>query len=57
MAHSAGKTGKYANFEHLREQAIALRRQGLSLRQIRNHLKVYNNDLLNRLVRGEPAPE
>ncbi|MBV1945660.1 hypothetical protein [Streptomyces sp. BV129] len=57
MAHSAGKTGKYANFEHLREQAIALRRQGLSLRQIRNRLKVYNNDLLNRLVRGEPAPE
>ncbi|MGC4998048.1 hypothetical protein [Streptomyces sp. DT195] len=57
MAHSTGKTGKYANFEQLREQAIALRRQGLSLRQIRNHLKVYNNDLLNRLVRGEPAPE
>ncbi|MFH9430704.1 hypothetical protein ACH4JZ_20785 [Streptomyces sp. NPDC017615] len=57
MAHSQGKAGKYANFEQLREQAIALRRQGLSLRQIRNHLKVYNNDLLNRLVRGEPAPE
>lgn len=57
MAHSPGKTSKYANVEQLREQAIALRRQGLSLRQIRNHLKIHNNDLLNRLVRGEPAPE
>ncbi|MFD7294730.1 helix-turn-helix domain-containing protein [Streptomyces sp. NPDC059897] len=54
MTHT---TGKYADFESLREQAIALRRQGLSLRQIRNELGVYNNDLLNRLVKGEPAPE
>ncbi|MFK4112476.1 helix-turn-helix domain-containing protein [Streptomyces sp. NPDC002176] len=56
MAHSAGKPGKYADFENLRAQAIALRRQGMSLRQIRDHLKVHNNDLLNRLVHGEPAP-
>ncbi|MFF0386952.1 hypothetical protein [Streptomyces sp. NPDC004286] len=56
MAHSPGKPGKYADFENLREQAIALRRQGMSLRQIRDHLKVHNNDLLNRLVHGEPAP-
>ncbi|WP_416979145.1 hypothetical protein [Streptomyces sp. T028] len=54
MAHS---TGKYADFERLREQAIALRRAGLSLRQIRDELKIYNNDILNRLVKGEPPPE
>lgn len=53
MAHTRGK---YADFEGLREQALALRRAGLSLRQIRDELKIYNNDLLNRLVRGEPAP-
>lgn len=46
-----------AAYEELRAQAIALRRQGLSRRQIRDHLKVYNNDLLNRLVEGEPPPE
>ncbi|MER8030909.1 helix-turn-helix domain-containing protein [Streptomyces bauhiniae] len=57
MAHSPGKTSKYADFENLRTQAIALRRQGMSLRQIRDHLKIHNNDLLNQLVRGEPAPE
>ncbi|MFC9155707.1 hypothetical protein ACFTT0_12085 [Streptomyces bauhiniae] len=57
MAHSPGKTSKYADFENLRTQAIALRRQGMSLRQIRDHLKIHNNDLLNRLVHGEPAPE
>ncbi|WP_405555108.1 hypothetical protein [Streptomyces sp. NBC_01171] len=57
VAHSSGKTSKYADFENLRAQAIALRRQGMSLRQIRDHLKVHNNDLLNRLVHGEPAPE
>lgn len=49
--------GKYADFEGLREQAIALRREGLSLRQIRDRLKVQNNDILNRLVKGEPPPE
>lgn len=36
---------------------MALRREGLSLRQIRDRLKVFNNDILNRLVQGEPAPE
>ncbi|MEU6817233.1 hypothetical protein [Streptomyces sp. NPDC046860] len=56
MAHSPGKSSKYADFENLRAQAVALRRQGMSLRQIRDHLKVHNNDLLNRLVAGEPAP-
>ncbi|MFJ1600252.1 hypothetical protein [Streptomyces sp. NPDC088261] len=49
--------GKYADFEGLRERAVALRREGWSLRQIRDRLKIHNNDLLGRLVRGEPAPE
>lgn len=49
--------GRYADFETLREQALTLRREGLSLRQIRDRLKVYNNDILNRLVKGEPPPE
>ncbi|MFG3287138.1 helix-turn-helix domain-containing protein [Streptomyces sp. NPDC048111] len=48
---------KYAAFECLREQAVALRREGLSRRQIRDRLFVDNNDLLNRLLNGEPAPE
>ncbi|MFC7923800.1 hypothetical protein [Streptomyces cinereoruber] len=51
------ETSRYADFETLQEQAAALRREGLSLRQIRDRLKVYNNDLLHRLVKGEPAPE
>ncbi|MFF5637367.1 hypothetical protein [Streptomyces sp. NPDC012825] len=50
-------TGKYADFENLREQAIALRREGLSRRQIRDRLHVDNNDILNRLLEGEPPPE
>ncbi|MEU5631019.1 hypothetical protein ACH47C_05520 [Streptomyces rishiriensis] len=54
MAHTHGK---YADFEDLRERALALRREGLSLRQIRDKLKIHNNDLLNRLVKGEPPPE
>lgn len=49
--------GKYADFEGLREQAIALRREGLSRRQIRDRLYVDNNDILNRLLEGEPPPE
>jgi len=49
--------GKYADFEGLRERAVALRRAGLSRRQIRDRLQVDNNDILNRLLRGEPAPE
>ncbi|MET9434767.1 hypothetical protein [Streptomyces sp. NPDC006551] len=48
---------RYADFETLREQAIALRREGLSLRQIRDRLKIGNNDILNRLVKGEPPPD
>ncbi|MFE3035953.1 hypothetical protein ACFXKY_30390 [Streptomyces canus] len=54
MAHSHGK---YADFEGLRERAIALRREGHSLRQIRDELKIFNNDILQRLVKGEPPPE
>ncbi|MFD5199482.1 hypothetical protein ACFWM7_04790 [Streptomyces sp. NPDC058375] len=50
-------TGKYADFEGLRERAVALRREGLSRRRIRDRLRVDNNDLLNRLLQGEPAPE
>ncbi|MFI5477753.1 hypothetical protein ACIBAB_01390 [Streptomyces rubiginosohelvolus] len=50
-------TSKYADFEGLRERAVALRREGLSRRQIRDRLHVDNNDLLNRLLQGEPAPE
>jgi transcriptional regulator with XRE-family HTH domain len=53
MAHS---TGKYADLEALRAQAVALRRAGLSLRQIRDELKIFNNDVLNQLVKGEPPP-
>ncbi|MFI5830674.1 hypothetical protein ACIA6C_26075 [Streptomyces sp. NPDC051578] len=44
-------------FEALREQAVTLRREGLSRRQIRDRLHVHNNDILNRLLEGEPAPE
>ncbi|GGV52701.1 hypothetical protein GCM10010277_49600 [Streptomyces longisporoflavus] len=50
-------TSKYADFEELREQAVALRREGLSRRQIRDRLHVDNNDILNRLLEGEPPPE
>ncbi|GGQ99604.1 hypothetical protein [Streptomyces pilosus] len=49
--------GKYADFEALRDRALALRRAGLSRRQIRDRLHVDNNDLLNRLLEGEPPPE
>ncbi|MGW2386663.1 hypothetical protein [Streptomyces sp. NPDC001658] len=54
MAHSEGK---YADFEGLRERALALRRAGLSRRQIRDRLHVDNNDIPNRLLKGEPPPE
>ncbi|MFJ8979800.1 hypothetical protein [Streptomyces sp. NPDC102282] len=54
MTHASGK---YADFEGLREKAVALRREGLSRRQIRDRLLVDNNDILNRLLEGEPAPE
>ncbi|WP_172385021.1 hypothetical protein [Streptomyces sp. MNP-20] len=45
------------DFPSLRDRALTLRREGLSRRQIRDRLHVYNNDLLNRLLEGEPAPE
>jgi hypothetical protein len=54
MAHASGK---YADFEGLRERAVALRRAGLSRRQIRDRLQIDNNDLLNRLLEGRPPPE
>ncbi|WP_330339516.1 helix-turn-helix domain-containing protein [Streptomyces sp. NBC_00557] len=54
MAHSSSK---YADFENLRERAVALRRAGYSLRRIRDELKIFNNDILNQLVKGEPPPE
>lgn len=48
---------KYTDFEALRERAATLRREGLSRRQIRDRLHVGNNDILNRLLEGEPPPE
>ncbi|MFF3819461.1 helix-turn-helix domain-containing protein [Streptomyces bluensis] len=54
MAHAHSK---YADFEGLREQAVTLRRAGLSRRQIRDRPHVDNNDILNRLLEGEPPPE
>ncbi|MEU8889470.1 helix-turn-helix domain-containing protein [Streptomyces sp. NPDC048442] len=57
MTITPGRPGKYADFEALREQAVALRREGLSLRQIRDRLEVFNNDVLYRLVQDEPPPE
>ncbi|WP_329064615.1 hypothetical protein [Streptomyces sp. NBC_01429] len=48
---------KYPDFEGLREQAVALRQEGLSRRQIRDRLHVHNNDILNRLLEGVPVPE
>ncbi|WP_436840675.1 hypothetical protein [Streptomyces griseoloalbus] len=53
MTHASGT---YADFESLRERAVALRRAGYSLRQIRDELKIHNNDILNQLVKGEPPP-
>ncbi|MFI6339229.1 hypothetical protein [Streptomyces sp. NPDC050535] len=49
--------GKYADFEGLRERAVALRRAGRSLRQIRDELQVHSKEVLQRLVEGEPPPE
>lgn len=54
MTHAPGK---HADFKGLRAQAITLRRAGYSLRQIRDELKIFNNDILNQLVKGEPPPE
>ncbi|MEU6402943.1 helix-turn-helix domain-containing protein [Streptomyces sp. NPDC046985] len=49
-------SGKYADFEGLREQAVALRRSGSSLRQIRDELQVHDKGTLQRLMEGEPPP-
>ncbi|MGW2448986.1 hypothetical protein [Streptomyces sp. NPDC001675] len=57
MTHSPGKSSRYEDFETLRKRAVALRREGYSLRQIRDELRVFNNDILTRLVKGEPPPE
>lgn len=57
ISYMTALNSKYADFEALREQAVALRREGLSLRQIRDRLKVFNNEILSRLVQGEPPPE
>lgn len=54
---SRRRNPRYADFEALRTEALALRRAGLSRRQIRDRLHVHNNDILNRLLQGEPAPE
>ncbi|MFF9087294.1 hypothetical protein ACF1BE_12900 [Streptomyces sp. NPDC014991] len=54
MTHAPGTP---TDFESLRERAVALRRAGLSRRQIRDRLHVHNNDILNRLLEGEPPPE
>ncbi|MFF3890597.1 hypothetical protein [Streptomyces sp. NPDC001914] len=48
---------RHPNFDSLREQAVTLRRAGLSRRQIRDRLHIYNNDILNRLLEGEPPPD
>lgn len=45
------------DFDSLRGQAVALRREGLSRRQIRDRLHIHNNDILNRLLEGEPPPD
>ncbi|MEU4168668.1 hypothetical protein AB0F46_17555 [Streptomyces sp. NPDC026665] len=50
-------TSRHPNFDSLREQAVTLRRAGLSRRQIRDRLHLYNNDILNRLLEGEPPPD
>ncbi|MGW7572596.1 hypothetical protein [Streptomyces sp. NPDC054765] len=47
----------HPDYEALRPQAVALRRAGLSRRQIRDRLHVHNNDILNRLLEGIPTPD
>jgi hypothetical protein len=42
--------------DQLREQAVALRRQGKSRRQIKEILGCIGNSTLNKLLRGEPLP-
>ncbi|MFI9026422.1 hypothetical protein [Streptomyces sp. NPDC053560] len=50
-------TNTHTGFESLRDEAVTLRRAGLSRRQIRDRLHIHNNDLLNRLLDGVPVPE
>ncbi|WP_052864882.1 hypothetical protein [Streptomyces niger] len=50
-------TNTHTGFEPLRDEAVALRRAGLSRRQIRDRLKVDSDHLLTRLLEGEPPPE
>ncbi|MEU9580957.1 hypothetical protein [Streptomyces chilikensis] len=45
-----------AGFDHLRQQAVALRRQGFSTRQIREELGI-DNWTRRPLLAGEPPPE
>ncbi|GAA3191418.1 MULTISPECIES: hypothetical protein [Streptomyces] len=49
--------GRHPDHDALRTEAVALRRAGLSRRQIRDRLGIHNNDLLNRFLDGTPAPE
>ncbi|MGP7996298.1 MAG: hypothetical protein ACLPKI_03015 [Streptosporangiaceae bacterium] len=46
-----------AEFEQLREQAIALRRAGRSRREIKELLGIGSNVTLTEALRGEPPPE
>ena len=43
--------------DHLREQAVVLRRQGKSRRQIKEILGPMSNATLNEALQGEPPPE
>jgi hypothetical protein len=42
--------------DRLREQAVTLRRQGKSLRQIKEIIGPVSNSTLNQILRGEPLP-
>ena len=42
--------------DRLREQAVTLRRQGKSRRQIKEALGFISNSTLNQILRGEPLP-
>jgi len=44
-------------FDHLREQAVMLRRQGKSRREIKLILGPMSNTTLNEALQGEPPPE
>jgi hypothetical protein len=43
--------------DHLRDQAVLLRRQGKALRQIKAILGPMSNATLHDALRGEPPPE